>query len=319
LAQAHWSKNTVVGLATDPFQGTRPGTKPSVMAFSMRTLAFIASATLAQAQASFRGFRLPLFSESPVMMDDQHGSSSIMSFSSSSVLGEDGRLHTETHKVETKSSSGLEQRTEVTCKDGDCSQTMSIMGRMSSMVPPCVRARLSQMHELPSHAHNLLNSMRSFSPEQSPRANLHFLAPISTRVVFFPAEKEHAPQMAPTLSSANASHDSLRQFFVLMFGATIALIMLTYMIITAMRSCCGKQQMERPMQALGEPLVDSAAELGLAGTAIPRSAVQQARVQAAPSKPTEVYLFDLYSRAGAPQSEAELASILLRGIYTKAA
>lgn len=231
-------------------------------------------------------------------------------------------MHTETHKVETKSSSGLEQRTEVTCKDGDCSQTTSIMGRMSSMVPPCVRARLSQMHELPSHAQNLLNRMRSFSPEQSPRANLHFLAPISTRVIFFPAEKEHAPQMAPpppTLSSASASDDPLHLFFILMFGATIALIMLTYMIITAMRSCCGKQQMERPMQALGEPLVDSAAELGLAGTAIPRSAVQQACVQAAPSKPTQVYLFDLYSRVGAPQSEAELATVLLRGIYTKAA
>lgn len=287
----------------------------------MRTFVLIAGCALVEAQPYFRGFRLPLQQfpmENTIGMNAQtDASSSIMSFSSSSVLGEDGQMHTETHKVMTSSSDGLEQRKEVTCKDGACSETVSIMGRLSAMV----RCICAQMQDLPNHAHTFLNRMGSIPDGQERPMHIHFLAPRSAHpVILLPAEEAQMAPPPPTLQVDNASETSLLAISMATFGASVALILVAYMVVMAIRSCLGKQQGARTMQALGEPLVDSA-ELGMAGTAVSASAgvVRQATVLAVPSKPAQAYLFDVYSRAGAPSSEAELAGIVLRGIYAKAA
>ncbi|CAE7229319.1 unnamed protein product, partial [Symbiodinium microadriaticum] len=64
-----------------------------------------------------------------------------MTFSKISAMGSDGQMHSETHKVFTETSSdGLQKRTtEVDCKDGDCSKSVSFFGHLpgmfSSMAP----------------------------------------------------------------------------------------------------------------------------------------------------------------------------------------
>lgn len=257
--------------------------------------------------------------------------SSFQSFSSS-VMGSDGQFHSKTHKVITETSNdGLEKKvSETLCKDGNCHQHVTFMGQvpafMSSMAPrmprmpdlpmmPDMRQHMAvmmdRMQRMQHHMRPYMQNMQHYMP---PMQRIHFLAPRGQETVEVMVPMERIMTDAPVAMSAPLPrHASAGGFSdVLLVGVCGALIAAAFAIVMFLRTVLGgkAQAREMPLQALGQPLAPEAqAEQGLAmGT--------QAFVGA--KLPLRAYLQDLYNRAGAPRTEAELAVVLLGDIYKNA-
>eukprot|EP00930_Biecheleria_cincta_P053478 TRINITY_DN3899_c0_g1_i1.p1 TRINITY_DN3899_c0_g1~~TRINITY_DN3899_c0_g1_i1.p1 ORF type:complete len:291 (+),score=61.17 TRINITY_DN3899_c0_g1_i1:1156-2028(+) len=254
---------------------------------------------------------------------------------SSSVMGSDGQLHRKSRKVVTETSEDGREKTvsETLCKDGNCQQHVTFMGRMpefmSSMVPQTfyngmpgmpdisqhmavMMDRMQQMHHhAKHHMHHYMKSMQHYMPAMQ---EVHFLAPRG---------KEGVEVMMPMGIITDAPVAVAAPALTRHAGGYSAPLIILLCLMPLIAACCGimvflrkvlfgkAQAREMPLQALGQPLAPEAvAEEGLAmGT--------QASVGA--KWPLRAYLQDLYNRAGAPRTEAELAGVLLGEVYRNAA
>jgi len=277
-----------------------------------------------------------------------------MTFSKISAMGSDGQMHTETHKVFTETSSdGLQKRTtEVDCKDGDCSKSVSFFGHLpglfSSMAPTNIfkgmpragesmpemqttmgggmqmempekmKWLMHRMHHCHHMMHHMMNRFRGGVDDQKmpqmpvQHMSLHFLAPTANVV-----QMQAPPFEAEEPAVVDAAPEVPVEFQVI---AGVGFVSFVVMFIALARMCLfGKAQArERPLEALGQPLAPEAqAELGLAqGVVVPPQSL--ADFVKIPATPTQSYLLNLYARAGKPTSEAELATVVLRDVYSAA-
>lgn len=253
---------------------------------------------------------------------------------SSSVMVSDGQLHEKTHKIMTETSEdGVEKKvSETLCKDGNCQQHVTFMGRMpalmSSMAPPYLYNNMPGMpdmgqrvaimmdrmqhmhHHMKHHMHHYMKNMQHYMP---PMKVIHVLVPrgkVSVEVMM-PME---VITDAPVAVSAPAPEQHA--------GGYSDLSMILLCLAPLIAGCCGimvflrnvlvgkAQAREMPLQALGQPLAPEAvAEQGLG---------MGAQVSVGTKGPLRAYLQDLYNRAGAPRTEAELAVVLLGDVYKNA-
>lgn len=254
---------------------------------------------------------------------------------SSSVMGYDGQLHSKTHKIMTETSGDGFEKTvsETLCKDGNCQKHISFVGRvpalMSSMAPSnlyngmpgmpdmgqhmaVMMDRMQHMHHhMKHHMHHYMKNMQHYMP---PMKEIHFLVPGGKETVEVMMPMEVITD-APVSVSAPAP---LAQYSAGYSDLSMILLCLTPVIAV----CCGimmflrnvlggkAQAREMPLEALGQPLAPEAvAEEGLGmGCQAPVRAKGQ----------LHAYLQDLYNRAGAPRTKAELAVVLLGDIYKNA-
>lgn len=299
------------------------------MAPSMHQSLVLLALTMTSAQAQDLVFLLPLSNDAP---------SSVMSFSSSSVMGSDGQLHTETHKVTTETSMDGKRVSQVDCKDGDCAESMSIM---SSMMPsmaslrgrigmpgmPCMKGLMQGIPESMPGMERMkgmmsrMEGMRHHMMHREwPMQSLPFLAPRRRDIVIMTDEVPEAPELAV---AAPPPTETIGAFEAALLGmAGVALLGMTLSAFLIIRSCCfGKvQARDRPLQELGEPLApEDQAELGVVRGVVvhPQATGVRLPAKTAATGATQSYLLDVYARA-AKQSSAKLAASLLSNIYEAA-
>mmetsp|Transcript_30381 Transcript_30381/g.56967 ORF Transcript_30381/g.56967 Transcript_30381/m.56967 type:complete len:330 (-) Transcript_30381:99-1088(-) len=279
-----------------------------------------------------------------------------VTFSSVSALGQDGQMHTETHKVFTQTSDdGLQKRiSEVDCKDGDCSKSVSHFFKglprgafaSMSMAPSSLFNKMPDLPRMPRMGmdmpamHAKMQAMMDSMPApemnmgmseklqamMSRIRNMHQgmrqQMPSKTIIRIMPLHLTNSHFLAPRPPSEAAVEDPTvdgdgELLTMVVFLGTVVLGIVTALAYLIIKSCVGKAPArERRLQALGQPLVpEDQAELGMTtGVAVRR----QAPKATAQPTPTQMYLLDVYARAGKPADAAEMATVVLHNVYAKA-